>query len=110
MAHIQCAVVLIFAAFTQQKLKTHLNGTSRWNSAMQSTFVTKDVLFSTLHCHICEKIWRELNLAVWQIVENRQIKFSTIVKQDVIRNTHAHILKTATQPCFRNVQFLARSV
>ena len=43
---------------------------------------------------IAGKFGEDFNLAVWRIVKNRQIKFSPIIKHDVIRNTHAHGLSS----------------
>lgn len=40
---------------------------------------------------IVGKVDEGFNLAVLRIVNNRQIKFSPIIKHDVIRNTHACI-------------------
>ena len=39
---------------------------------------------------IAGKFGEDFNLAVWRIVKNRQIKFSPIIKHDVIRYTNAH--------------------
>ena len=44
---------------------------------------------------IAGKFGEDFNLAVWRIVKNHQIKFSPIIKHDVIRNTHAHGLSTS---------------
>ena len=43
---------------------------------------------------IAGKSSEDFNLAVWRIVKNRLIKFSPIIKHDVICNTHAHRLST----------------
>ena len=57
--------------------------------------------YFSLHVWLCSwdyriagKFGEDFNLAVWRIVKNRQIKFSPIIKHDVIRNTHAHGLST----------------
>ena len=48
---------------------------------------------------IAGKFGEDFNLAVWRIVKNRQIKFSPIIKHDVIRYTHAHGLSTLHAMC-----------
>ena len=64
------------------------------------------IAYVHIHLHfmyrISGKFGEDFNLAVWRIVKNRQIKFSPIIKRDVIRNTHAHGLSTLQ--CARYVQ------
>ena len=58
---------------------------------------SKDPSNTQIHAHIrynyriAGKFGEDFNLAVWRILKNRQIKFSPIIKHDVIRITHAHI-------------------
>ena len=64
---------------------------------MRHYFVHHTVIHIGVY-RIAGKFGEDFNLAVWRIVKNRQIKFSPIIKRDVIRNTHVHDVATCTVP------------